>query len=325
LSKRIIINASAAKVGGAKTIIESFISWVGKHDKVNQFVLIAPFCPDHLPSNVIYHHKETSGLGTLKFSVLGVFISCLKYKCDVCLSFNNVNLLLPICKRITYFHQPKVFTDNGLRFRIMAFMVKLIKGSSFVFQSPLIEQRFIDKFGKGFKTNIHWPGLGQSADPNISIYPLKKKQGEFLMLWPVTDPFASHKNLQWMEEFDSWLVKNNIRILMTSTKSINCESVESIGLLSREQLFNLYSQVDAMLMVSLEETFCLPIYEAASLNTKVLVLNRPYIESVKTWKGLPSNIILFNTIDELEQGMHNRECNLDVEPEYFEPDWNIYH
>jgi hypothetical protein len=323
-SKKIVINASAAKYGGAKTIVESFISWVGVHDKRNKFVLVAPFCPGNLPDNVSYQHKETSGLGTLFFSVIGVLLYCLKHKADICLSFNNVNLILPICKRITYFHQPKVFTDNGMRFRIMALMVKLIHGSAFVFQSPLIEQRFIDKFSDGFKMQIHWPGLGHSVDPNSDVYPLDKKQNEYVMLWPVTDPSASHKNLKWMQQHDEWFVENNVRILMTSSKATDCKSIESIGLLSREQLFSLYSQVDAVLMVSLEETFCLPIYEAASLNSKVLVLNRPYIETVQTWKGLPSNIILFDSKSTLIQGMHNKKCKLDVDADYFEPDWKIY-
>jgi hypothetical protein len=98
----------------------------------------------------------------------------------------------------------------------------------------------------------------------------------------------------------------------------------ALGQISRAQLFDLYQRVDAVLIVSIEETLCLPIFEAASLGAKVIVLNMPYIQAIKEWRGLPQNVQLFDTVGKL-----NLQPNLDtitVSPidNYFMPDWLIY-
>ncbi|MFT4809543.1 MAG: hypothetical protein ACI9LX_002893 [Paraglaciecola sp.] len=322
--KKIIINASAAKYGGAKTIIESFIGWIGDCDDQTQFILMAPQKPEPLPTNVHFVRKETSGISTLLFSCLGIFWFCLKYRVSHCISFNNVNLVLPICRRITYFHQAKVFTEKSLRFRLIALAIHLLKESTIVVQSPLIQQRFAEKFSKHYKLLVKWPGVKPEVAPHLPVQIDSNKQNELVVLWPVTDPNVSQKNLDWFYQHNDWLVANRIKLLVTSEQKLDLPNAVALGQISRAQLFDLYQRVDAVLIVSIEETLCLPIFEAASLGAKVIVLNMPYIQAIKEWRGLPQNVQLFDTVGKL-----NLQPNLDtitVSPidNYFMPDWLIY-
>jgi hypothetical protein len=324
VSKKIIINASAAKYGGAKTIIDSFVSWISDSDDQTQFILIAPQEPDVLPVNVHFVKKETSGISTLLFSCVGILWFCLKYRVSHCISFNNVNLVLPICRRITYFHQAKVFTEKSLRFRLIALAIHLLKGSTIVVQSPLIQQRFIAKFAKNYQFLVKWPGIKPEVAPQAKVPLDLSKQNEFVILWPVTDPNVSQKNLDWFYQHKEWLVTNRIKLLVTSEQKLDLPNTVALGKISRSQLFELYQRVDAVLIVSIEETLCLPIFEAASLGAKVMVLNMPYIEAIKDWRGLPQNVQLFDNVKQLELLVNLDKNTATPKDDYFMPDWLIY-
>jgi len=324
VSKKIIINASAAKYGGAKTIIESFISWIGDYDDQTQFILMAPQKPEALPANVHFVKKETSGISTLLFSCLGIFWFCLKYRVSHCISFNNVNLLLPICRRITYFHQAKVFTEKSLRFKLIALAIHLLKGSTIVVQSPLIQQRFAEQFSKYYKFLVKWPGIKPEVAPQLPVQIDSNEQNEFVVLWPVTDPNVSQKNLDWFYPHKGWLVANRIKLLVTSEQKLDLPNTVALGQISRSQLFDLYQRVDAVLIVSIEETLCLPIFEAASLGVKVMVLNMPYIEAIKDWRGLPQNVQLFDNVKQLDLPPNLDKNTATSKDDYFMPDWLIY-
>jgi len=324
VSKKIIINASAAKYGGAKTIIESFIDWIGDCDHQTQFILLAPQKPDALPSNVHFLKKETSGISTLLFSCIGIFWFCLKYQATHCISFNNVNLVLPICKRITYFHQAKVFTEKSLRFRLIALAIHLLKGATIVVQSPLIQQRFTEKFSKYYQFLVKWPGIKPELTPQLPVPVNTNEQNEFVVLWPVTDPSVSQKNLDWFYQNKGWLVDNRITLLVTSEQKLDLPNSIALGHISRSQLFDLYQRVDAVLIVSVEETLCLPIFEAASLGAKVMVLNMPYIQAIKYWRGLPQNVQLFDNVKQLDLTPNLDKIKVSPKDHYFLPDWLIY-
>jgi hypothetical protein len=324
LSKLIIINASAAKYGGARTIVESFVSWITEGDKDSQFILLAPQKPELLPTNVRFVQKETSGIWTLLFSCLGILWPCIKYRASHCISFNNVNLLLPICRRVTYFHQAKVFTEKSLRFRLIASAIHLLRGSTIVIQSPLIQQRFAAKFSSSYQFLVKWPGIKPEEAPSepISIEPVSAD--EVVILWPVTDPTVSQKNLAWFDENSDWLLANRVKLLVTSSQEIAVPESIALGQISRAQLFDLYQRVNAVLIVSTEETLCLPIFEASSVGAKVMVLNMPYIEAIKSWRGLPQNVQCFDDVNQLELKDHSAHDAAVEKQDYYKPDWHIY-
>jgi hypothetical protein len=324
-NKRIVINASAAKYGGAKTIVDSFINWISDCDPHSSFVLLAPEKPDFLPSNVTFVQKETSGLSTLLFSCIGIFWYCLKHRASHCISFNNVNLVLPLCNRITYFHQAKVFTEKSLRFRLIATAIHLLRHSTIVIQSPLIQQRFVEKFSDSYQYLVKWPGIKPESATDNPLNLLAKVGAEKWVLWPVTDPYVSQKNLVWLTQHKEWLVQNQIKILTTSSHPLELPNSVALGKVSRAQMFDLYKRVDAVLIVSIEETLCLPIFEAASLGATVKVLRMPYIDAIKDWRGLPDTVQLFDNVTELQITAECSDQDTTFElNDYFKPDWQIY-
>ncbi|MFT4937766.1 MAG: hypothetical protein ACI88A_000784 [Paraglaciecola sp.] len=320
----IIINASAAKYGGGRTIVESFVSWIAEGDNVSQFILLAPQKPDQLPANVEFVQQETSGIWTFLFSCLGILWPCIKYRASHCISFNNVNLLLPICRRVTYFHQAKVFTEKSLRFRLIASAIHLLRGSTIVIQSPLIQQRFTEKFSSNYQYLVKWPGIKPEEPPSDPISINAVERDEVVVLWPVTDPRVSQKNLAWFEQNSEWLLAHHVKLLVTSSHKIAVPNALALGQISRAQLFDLYRRVNAVLIVSTEETLCLPIFEAASVGAKVMVLNMPYIEGIKNWRGLPQNVQCFDDVNQLDLKAHSANDAAVAEQDYFKPDWHIY-
>lgn len=323
--KTIIINGTSVKYGGAETILHSLLEYIALNDCENQFVLLCGTRPAKLPQNVIWENKQTAGLATLWFSVFGVLWYVVKYRAGQCLSLSNLNLILPVCKRITYFHQAKVFSATSLRFKLMAWAIHLLKGSTIVVQSPLIKQRFVARFGRHYRVLVRWPGLDNVS---ASLSPasdklLTKYATNHLILWPVTSPLLEQKNLNWFMHHLHWLEQNDAVVLITSKEKIDHPRFISIGLLAKVDLMALYTKVDRVMITSLEETVCLPIFEAARLGARVCVLDRPYIRSIEQWRGLPANVQIFNHCDDLD-----RTCSKlntpHMDATYFQSDWQIY-
>ncbi|WP_034475428.1 hypothetical protein [Aestuariibacter salexigens] len=313
----IIINASAAKLGGAKTIVDSFIAWIKVNDGDTPFILLCPQKPSDLPDNVTYIAKYTGGLGTWLFSCFWIAWICLRHRARACISFNNVNLVLPLCTRITYFHQAKAFTENSLRFRLIRWAIRRLKRSRIIVQSPLIAEQFQQCFGTGYQLDVKWPGI----QPPEAAERQRQRQKHRQLLWPVTDPTVRQKNLAWFEQHQQWFINNDIEVLVTSDIPLTLPFFKPIGLQSRDTLFRRYREVDGVLIVSSEETLCLPIFEAASVGANVYVLDMPYIRAIESWRGLPDNVTVINGPEQIDFSVsHPNPINLS----YYQPDWQIY-
>ncbi len=324
-SKTIIINASSVKYGGAATILMSLLDYIRLHDTHNRFILLCGYAPSHLPENVTWVNKQTEGLGTLWFATFGVLWYVIKYRAGQCLSLTNLNALLPLCRRITYFHQAKVFSDRSARFRLMAWAIQCLMGSTIVVQSPLIQQRFTEKFGKQFRILVRWPGL-EEVEANLSANSqalLDQYRDKKIILWPVTSPYLPQKNLQWFMDNQDWLDKIDAQVWVTSDKVIDHPRFTSIGLLNKADLMALYTQVDRVMITSLEETVCLPIFEAAKQGARVCVLDRPYIRSIEQWRGLPPKVQVFSTTEDLDVTFSQSNAQ-QFDAAYFQSDWQIY-
>ncbi|MGS2722094.1 hypothetical protein [Paraglaciecola aestuariivivens] len=324
MSNTIIINASAAKYGGAKTIVDSFVAWIQANDSQSQFILLCPESPERLPSNVTFVKKHTAGMWTWLFSCFGIIGYCVKYRASHCISFNNVNLLLPLCRRITYFHQAKVFSEKSLRFRLIGLAIMLLRGSTIVLQSPLIKQRFIQFFSAHYKLLVKWPGITPEPPLPVNQPDQIKADKQKLVLWPVTDPSVWQKNQEWFVQNQAWLSTNNIQLLVTANNTAGIPNAKALGQLSRAQLFDYYAKVDAVLIVSIEETLCLPIFEAASVGAQVWVLNQAYIRAIEAWRGLPKTVQLFNQADEIQLSLTKQSELKSTSSDYYQADWQIY-
>lgn len=307
--KPILVNASGAKIGGAKTIIDTYLHWINENDSVQQYVFILGYKPSFkLNENIKVIYKPTSGIKTFIFSIFSIFIDVIKYKPDVLISFNNVNLLIPYVKRVTYFHQTKLFEPQ---FTIKKFLydsaIKLLSSNTFITQSEFVKQRFLEKY-PSYNVVAKWPGFSipecKSGQVSKLCNKLKKTDNNILLV-PITDIRMSHKNIELIYQYAKKLSNLDVEIIITSQQfNYPSESnIHFVGSIDRGELFYLYQIVDGVLFPSNAETVGLPIFEAASSGLPVWVLSKQYSQHFYHQFNEPKNFILFRE-SELIQHLH---------------------
>jgi len=225
------------------------------------------------------------------FSIIFVGWFVIKFKARIVFSFSNINLIIPLCQRVTYFHQLKILTAKNIRFKTFRFIIRrfLIPSNIFIFQTSYVKKNFIHTFGK-CKSEVCWPGVHL---PPKSLPILNKEKLSAIIPYAYID--LPQKNFQFFSKINWKHFTKLDRVFIPSEIHHNENSVfEFIGNLSREQMNELYLKGDLLFVSSLEETVCLPIFEFASTGKPVLVLAAPYIVEIAKEMKLPKNIILFN-------------------------------
>lgn len=315
----IIVNASGAKFGGARTIVESYCQWIENNDHEKHYIFIVGFDLKSSSRNISIINLKTSNLSSLLFSTFGVSIFCILYKSRTIISFMNLNTLLPLIKRVTYFHQAKFFSEKSIKFKIYGLLLKMQKNSVFVCQNSSIKQQLINYLNNSEKSEFIdlWPGVyipekvikPEWYDTTIS------NPNKIIALCPYNDIRMTHKNFQLIYKSYEFLKKNNIQVIVTSepyTYKSN-DVFNFVGSCSYSELHYLYSHADIVLFPSLIETVGLPIFEAQYYKTPVITVEADYISILKN-KFPNLNIIttsdLFLNIDVLD--LSKKDTNIEA-------------
>jgi len=285
----ILVNATSCKIGGAKQIAEKFLN---DFEQPEELIVLGPKSLS-VPATAHRHIAiETAGITTMLFSTLFIAYFVLKYRVHTLFSFANINLILPLCQRVTYFHQLKILTTNNIRFRAFRFITRnfLVKSNRYVFQTSYVKSEFEAVFGH-CKYEICWPGV--SRPPAYCVAPNKVPNVAFI---PYAYTSLPQKNFQ-LFAMNDWSQTALSQIVMPATdfEGELSEKFESTGLLTRSEMNNWYLQADILMVASIEETVCLPIFEFAATGKPVLVLNAQYIQGINNDKPLPKNIVLFES------------------------------
>lgn len=283
--KKILVNASGAKLGGARTIVETFIRWIELNDSVNKYIIIVGFDFKSSSNNIEIIKLKTDGIFSVFFAVFGIFYYALKYKTNIIFSFMNLNICLPFFKRITYFHQAKFFSEKSLRFLIYKFFLFFQKKSTFICQNEIIKNNLENFFHYSQKTNVVnlWPGVyipSEKQEPRWfnEFYNSSKR----FALCPYTDVRMSHKGFDDIYKSYDFFKENNIRVLVTSEKYnyLDNDVFFFCGNCSYSELHFLYSRADLILFNSLFETVGLPIFEAQYYGLPVILSNVDYVKNL---------------------------------------------
>lgn len=283
--KKILVNASGAKLGGARTIVETFIRWVELNDSHNKYIFIIGFDLKSNSNNIEIVKLKTDGMFSVFFAVFGIFYYSLVYRTNIIFSFMNLNICLPFFKKITYFHQAKFFSEKSFRFFIYKFFLFFQKKSIFICQNNIIKNNLEEFFNYNKKTKVIdlWPGVyipSERTEPkwfndfNIS--------GKILALCPYTDVRMSHKRFEDIYTSYDFFKKNNIKILVTSEKyNYSDDDVFFFcGNCNYSELHFLYNKADLIIFNSLFETVGLPIFEAQYYGLPVVLNNVDYVKNL---------------------------------------------
>lgn len=303
----VLVNATSAKMGGARTILESFVSSINPDDG-NCYVVVAGYdaSSDDVPRNVTWVYKPRGGIRAIAYSMFGVVFTCFRLRTDFVVSLNNVNcIVLSRRKKITYFHQLKTL-DSSLsepKLKIYRTYFRFFK-EPVVVQSPQVKKDFYAMFGeKRREVVVAWPGI----EPSVSEYSIAKKRCHVLV--PVASPQSGHKNFNFVVKVAQELgVEWKVSVTAPKGSVEPCElnNIEMVGFKSRVELFDLYRTATCVLMPSTHETIGLPIFEAMSTGTPVVAYDAEYIRGFKEWFGISKGLLLASDANKAGQAI--RRC-----------------
>lgn len=331
-SKRtIIINAAAAKTGGAETIIRTFVDAILPVTDI-KFILISSIQFNTLPNHILQISKETSGIKSLWFSVVGVNTYFKKYKASKILSFSNLNSISNASVGITYFHQLKGLEKGhkDLKLKIYDLIIKtFLKKNIFILQSEYTKSLFLKKFNVCPNHVISaWPGFTIPKTTSFSSTiqdKLNTCKTSCKGILPIA--FATpHKNVKLVEQLDSFFISNNVKIItLFSSEESSVEKNNSflnIGKTSRKELFEIYNNSNFMIFPSKSETVGLPIFEYLQTGKPAFVYAAEYAINFYHQFNKPNNFILFKDAEDFKR-LFLQYKDIKVTPiDYSKGEWN---
>jgi len=327
--KYLLVNATAAKTGGAQTIIETFLQNIPANLKTH-FIVLTGLAIQIDQDNVTIIKKETNGLSTLFFSVLGIIKFQIKYRSRNVISFNNLNSILYPSHGVTYFHQLKALNSDyrEKKIRVYRFIItRLLKKNQFILQSGFIKEAFKNAFPDIQKDPIVcWPGFTKPVSENdLQLLPCFEYLDSNTRLGILPIAYATpHKNIAILEPWDFFLEENNLKLitLMNKDAGLKGNSFLNINTITRNQLYCLYDKVDFMVFTSKDETVGLPIFEFLELGKPVFVYHAIYSLYYQEYFDYPKNLFLFKTVEELSE-LVQKHIDLRVSKrDYSTGEWN---
>ena len=208
--------------------------------------------------------------------------------------------MFPFFERVTYFHQNKLFSSNEVKVLLYKLALLLQKKSTFVVQSDIVKDKLCNNIGVAHNKVITiWPGIDEKFDVVDIPFFIENDRRKFIV--PFYDIEAKHKNFDVILKRIDFFENNNIDVYVTSDNvfGLDSDSFHFVGVLSRNQLFTLYSRCDALLFPSLNETIGLPIFEFSLFDKPVFVENTMFINGLlERFKELDNiKIVDFNSSD----------------------------
>lgn len=307
---KILVVASSAKQGGARTIVEQFVSNVCAGDPDHHYVVYAGFDQDNVPDNVTWVNKKTSGILSIFFSLFIAGFIARKIGAVAVISFSNIVPVVGGVKRFSYFHQAKTFEDDSREIKLMIYriLLRLQHGVVYFCQTEVVAAKLKLYVPTGSRIVVIWPGAGEcrfrdesGADPSVV--------GKYLFL-PISDLNAEHKNPRLIARVRDAIHPLGYSIVITAVARDANETgrgLNFIGNVSRETVLRLMSKSVATLMLSSCETVALPIFESLAVGTPVLALKAEYLEGInRTFPRLPQ-LHVFDEINEIPKLLDSLE------------------
>jgi len=293
----ILINATAAKEGGALTIFNQLCA-SKVHDENNFYILLSPIKPISPPKNYKWIKKSTNSFSTLFFTLFTSWFYAKFYHCSELVSLSNVNTIFPCKKKVTYFHNLLIILGEGHKFSILRFIIRFIfqKNSIYIFQTSYVKDVFVKTFNFIPQNKVLWPGIDVQSKVLKREFGAIVKENGYRLIVPITNTDYHHKNFNLVVEYARKLVDQNVLFYITSD-TLPCnlpDNIISCGSLSRDDFIALIGVSDGVIITSEYETLCLPIFEALLQDKPAFVLSRDYVEGLQNTFGNMEGLLVFN-------------------------------
>lgn len=318
-----IINATAAKCGGALTILKGFLSEIKKSDSKSIYYVFCGTNLDEFVSESIKIVKiKTNGFGIggikrIFWDSFGLFLFCKRnrIKPTLIISFQNTGFFFPKVKQLIYYHQPIPLYNNKWKFYrkdesklffykvIYPFFVRLTlnRKTEFVVQQEFIKKLFSHKFNiEEDKIHVIVPDVNLNFEFNIGKIELDKTR--FHIFYPTN--LAKYKNYYVLFEAISEIKKKSPEIsekvilhitLDKDNKDLKhkiskfqiSDNLNLLGTIPYKEVISYYNSVNLLVFPSYIETLGLPLIEAAYFGLPILVSDLDYArELLHEYKGV---------------------------------------
>ena len=178
-----------------------------------------------------------------------------------------------LCHQSLLFQEHNRFSFMFLKFKIFRLLFSLFLKDEdvLIVQSMQMKNKMKKIFGEQTKVKVldfssahyNWPNFKRHK----RIKPLEDEQ-LFTIIYP--SAFYPHKNhdlLQKMKYIESTEI---ILTLQDSDLKFDTKVIKNIGSISRNEIYKLYEQVDALLFLSSHESLGMPLMEAMSCNLPII-------------------------------------------------------
>lgn len=310
----IIVNTTALRSGGALTILQQFVKAI-PNDSFRYLLFVdESIVFDEIPSNVrIVSLNKRSFLKRFLWDAYGLnnWLKRNHIEPQIALSLQNTNFhLTKSCPNFVYYHQPLPlfpFRWNPFKTRernlwfyknIYPYFVKLfINSQTEVFvQLEYIKDGFSSRFNFP-KNKIHvvFPNvLLPQQQTKSDLHSIISKTNAFNLFYPATSIFYKNHEILF-KSFSLIDKKLPIRIVLYLSLGdvfrpmYTFENIEviSVGHIPTEDMYEWYTNMDALVFPSYIETLGLPLIEAASVGLPIIASDLPYAHEVlKGYEGV---------------------------------------
>ncbi len=323
--KNILINASAAKTGGAETILRTFVDFL-KTETNNKYIVLSPHQFNVTETHLEFITLETNGFKTIWFSILGIGKYVRHYKPEKIISFNNLNYIFKPRLGITYFHQPKALELGYADVKVKVykfFITKFLRENTFIVQSQYIKKKFINVYSYNPKAVLScWPGF-IIPEVHDKYNNLNKAVNNGLLPMAYA---AEHKNIELLNKIIPFFEDEKIQVttlLEPGSKVLKISpSIINIGPISRLKMFRLYNEVNFLIFTSKDETVGLPIFEFLQTGKLAFVYAADYAKEFHKQFNEPENFILFENEADFKR-LFLQHKDIKAKPfDYSKGEWN---
>lgn len=320
--KKILIIASAARVGGALSILKDILHQA-RNTPHYYSVIIDPSITNHLPSSKNINYiiiDTTSWIKRIYYDFFGYKKLLSKEHFDICLNLQNIPSRINIEKQFIYYHQPlplseyhfSLFKKNEIKYwaykNLYLFFIYINKKHAykFIVQTKWVKEKLSKK-------------LGLKNDLIYIIYPKIEFPKEIIcnydddntMFYPASSfPYKNHIIL--IEALNQlpldFLIKNKIKLYLTLSPDDNPELYDKVkqynlmdiviflGNLNKNDVFSFYRKSKVLVFPSYLETYGLPLAEAMHYGCYIIALDQSFSREILD--GYKNKILCTNNVDE---------------------------
>jgi glycosyltransferase involved in cell wall biosynthesis len=220
-------------------------------------------------------------------------IMSLRNQCDHLIMMGNFACIFWFGRQSVYFHNMLYLKKNyndSLSFKIEKFFfkwsIKLKKPKLFV-QTALVENQIKQFFTDDINIEVCGiPSIIYDFHTYEKTRCFLKTPSEIVLFYPAfAYPHKNHQSLSILSEF---FIKNNIIVVLTINENdaiqlglpslLNDKCFKLVGRKNIDEIYKIYSNCDALLFPSLDESLGMPLIEATEFKLPIIAPKLPYVD-----------------------------------------------